>query len=146
MSLKTRYERYLSAPSSGAFAENASVNYIPTLTTITEPTAIVKHLAAQAKLLTKKSERVLSTVESSDGLCVDVDTTIEFVAGGGAYLPGLDDNFLADRIVNFPVVSVSRDYGPFIRITNFLAGSHCPVRRRLENPPNSDVLGPRLAS
>jgi hypothetical protein len=105
MSLKTRYEAFLSAPSSGALAENASINYIPTLTTINEPTPILKHLAAQAKLLTKKSERILSTVESADGLCVDVDTTIEFVAGGGAYLPGLDDNFLADKVVNFPVVS-----------------------------------------
>jgi hypothetical protein len=111
MSLKTRYEAFLSSPSSGALAENASINYIPTLTTINDPTPIVKHLAAQAKLLTKKSERILGTVESRDGLCVDVDTTIEFIAGGGAYLPGLDDNFLADKIVNFPVVRIDRGIG-----------------------------------
>jgi hypothetical protein len=114
MSLKTQYESFLSAPSSGALADNASINYIPTLTTIKEPTAILKHLATQAKLLTKKNERVLSTVESSDGLCVDVDTTIEFVAGGGAYLPGLDDNFLADRVVNFPVASVRKNFRPIL--------------------------------
>lgn len=106
MSLKARYEAFLSSPSSGALSDNgASLNYIPTLTTVNDPAAIIKHLNAQAKLLSKKSERVLSAVESKDGLCVDVDTKIEFVAGGGAYLPGLDDNFLADRIVEFPVVS-----------------------------------------
>ncbi|KAF2436410.1 hypothetical protein EJ08DRAFT_711334 [Tothia fuscella] len=106
MSLKSRYEAFIRSPSSGALADNASINYIPTLTTINEPAAIIKHLAAQHKLLVKKSERVLSTVESVDGLCVDVDTEIEFIAGGGAYLPGLDDNFLADKLVNFPVVHI----------------------------------------
>jgi hypothetical protein len=104
MSLKARYEAFIASPSSGALADTASINYIPTLTTINDSAPIIKHLAAQHKLLVKKSELVLSTVESADGLCVDVDTTIEFIAGGGAYLPGLDDNFLADKIVNFPVV------------------------------------------
>lgn len=105
MSLKARYEAFISNPSSGALADDASINYIPTLTTINDAASIIKHLAAQHKLLVKKSESVLSTVESADGLCLDVDTTIEFIAGGGAYLPGLDDNFLADKVVNFPVVS-----------------------------------------
>ena len=36
---------------------------------------------------------------------MDVDTTIEFVLGGGTILPGLDDNFLADRTIYFPMVS-----------------------------------------
>jgi hypothetical protein len=103
-SLKAKYEAFLAKPSSGALSHNASINYIPTLVTINEPTAILRHLAAQQKLLIKKSERVLSTVASNDGLCVDVDTTIEFVAGGGAFLPGLDDNFLSDKVVHFPVV------------------------------------------
>lgn len=106
-SLKAKYEAFLASPSTGALADNASVNYVPTLVTINEPTAILKHLATQRKLLTKKSERVLSTIASSDGLCVDVDTTIEFIAGGGAFLPGLDDNFLSDKIVHFPVVCVN---------------------------------------
>ena len=104
--LRAKYEAYLAAPSTGALAEGASLNYVPTLTTITEPTAILKHLAAQQKLLKKKSERVLSAIESSNGLCVDTETTIELIAGGGAYLPGLDDNFLADKTVVLPVVSL----------------------------------------
>ncbi|TID17050.1 hypothetical protein E2P81_ATG09606 [Venturia nashicola] len=105
-SLKARYDAFLASPSTGALADNASINYIPTLVTVNEPTAILKHLATQRKLLTKKSERVLSTIASSDGLCVDVDTTIEFIAGGGAFLPGLDDNFLSDKVVHFPVIHI----------------------------------------
>lgn len=35
---------------------------------------------------------------------MDVDTTIEFVLGGGTILPSLDDNFLADRTIFFPMV------------------------------------------
>jgi hypothetical protein len=104
-SLRTKYEAYLAAPSTGALADSASINYIPTLTTINEPTAILRHLAAQQKLLRKKSERVLSAIESSNGLCVDTETTIELLQGGGAFLPGLDDNFLADKILTFPMVS-----------------------------------------
>lgn len=106
-SLKAKYEAFLASPSTGALADNASINYIPTLVTINEPTAILKHLSAQRKLLIKKSERVLSTIASSDGLCVDIDTTIEFIGGGGAFLPGLDDNFLSDKVVYFPVVSLA---------------------------------------
>jgi len=102
--LRAKYEAYLAAPSTGALADNASINYIPTLTTINEPTAILRHLAAQQKLLKKKNERIISIIESNVGLCVDTETTIEFIAGGGAFLPGLDDNFLSDRTVVFPVV------------------------------------------
>jgi hypothetical protein len=34
-----------------------------------------------------------------------VDTAFEFISSGGPYLPGLDDNFLADRTVYLPIVS-----------------------------------------
>lgn len=130
-SLKAKYEAFLASPSTGALADNASINYIPTLVTINEPTAILKHLSTQRKLLTKKSERVLSTIASSDGLCVDVDTTIEFIAGGGAFLPGLDDNFLSDKVVHFPVVrflrySLKIHHKVYTKLTQSL-DSHCPV-------------------
>ena len=104
MSPSDKYQQFLSSPSAAALSDQASIIYVPTLTTITEPNAILKHLVAQAKLLKKKSEKVLSAVEGDHGICLDIETTIEFVAGGGTYLPGLDDNFLADRIVTFPMV------------------------------------------
>ncbi|KAI9698327.1 MAG: hypothetical protein M1820_007489 [Bogoriella megaspora] len=106
MSLSDKYQQFLSSPSTGALSDKASLIYVPSLTTIAEPTAILKHLSTQAKLLTKKNESVLSAIESDNGLCLDVETTIEFLAGGGTYLPGLDDNFLTDRVVTFPMIHI----------------------------------------
>lgn len=104
MSLESLYKNYLAGPSAGALAEDCSLNYITTLTTINTANAILKHHAAHQKVLKRKEEKFLSCIENSDAVCVDVETTLEFVTGGGAYLPGLDDNFLADRTVSFPMV------------------------------------------
>lgn len=104
MSFSAKYHQFRSSPDASALADKASINYITTLVTINEPAAITKHLSAQAKQLNKKEEKVLSTIEGDDGLCLEVETTLEFVSGGGAFLPGLDDNFLADRTVTLPVV------------------------------------------
>ncbi|KAL1794667.1 hypothetical protein ACET3X_006483 [Alternaria dauci] len=104
MTLRDTYTRFLATPSSGALADNASLHYVTTTTSISDATAIIKHLSVQERLLKKTKEKVLSVIESSNGLSVDVETTIEFINGGGAYLPGLDDNFVADRTVTFPMV------------------------------------------
>lgn len=106
MSLKA-YKAFLAKPSSGALAENASLHYTSTLTSIEDATAIIKHLAVQTKLLKKTDEKIISAVVGANALSLDVETSIEFVNGGGAYLPGLDDNFLSDRKVTFPMVSSS---------------------------------------
>jgi hypothetical protein len=99
------YTAFLAAPTTTALTDNASIHYIPTLTSIHDAAHVLKHLAAQAKLLTKKSDKVLSVVQGRTNLCVETETVIEFISGGGAYVPGLDDNFLADKVVRFPVVS-----------------------------------------
>lgn len=104
-SLKSLYQSFLAKPDGSAMNNDASLNYITTLTTISNAAAIVKHHAAHQKVLTKKEEKILSCIEGSDALCLDVETTLEFISGGGAYLPGLDDNFLADRVVTFPIVN-----------------------------------------
>lgn len=52
----------------------------------------------------KKGDKTLSFVEAPGTIVLDVETTLEFVSGGGAYLPSLDDNFLADHVVTFPTV------------------------------------------
>lgn len=105
MSLKGIYQQYLANPTASALADKAALNYVTTVLTINEPGAIQKHLNAQTKLLKKKDEKILSVVEGQNALCLEIETTIEFVTGGGAFLPGLDDNFLADRIVTLPLVS-----------------------------------------
>ena len=105
-SLKLVYQSYLANPNASALSDNASLNYITTLTTINTAAAIVKHNAAHRTILKKKEEKVLSCIEGSDAVCLDIETTLEFISGGGAYLPGLDDNFLSDRVVTFPLVSI----------------------------------------
>ena len=106
MTLRDTYARFLATPSTGALADNASLHYISTLTSITDATAIIKHLSVQEKGLKKTKQKFLDAIEGSHGLSVDVETTIEFKNGGGAYLPGLDDNFISDRRVTFPMVLV----------------------------------------
>jgi hypothetical protein len=108
MTLRDSYAAFLASPSTGALASHATLHYITTLTSITDATPIIRHLAAQEKLLKKTKQTVLDAVEGSHALSIDVDTTIEFQNGGGAYLPGLDDNFVADRTVTFPMVRASK--------------------------------------
>ena len=117
MALRSMYEKYLASGGPEALNENAALHYIPTLTTINSSPAIVRHHTAQSKVLRKKLEKIVSCIEGDDALCLDVETTIEFLSGGGAYLPGLDDNFVADRIVTFPVVSIDQliSLSPFLR-------------------------------
>jgi hypothetical protein len=115
MSLRATYQAFLASPSPSALADDASLHYI------------TKHLAVQEKLLKLNEQKVLSAVESPDGgLCVDVQVTIEFIQGGGAYLPGLDDNFVSDRLVTFPMVR----------------GSDCGTRRSASD--ESVALSPTL--
>lgn len=100
------YTSFLQSPSASVLAANASLNYISTTTTIHEPAAILKHLQAQAKQLQKKDEKVLSTIEGDHGVCVETETTLQFTSGGGAFLPGIDENLLDEKTVVFPMVHV----------------------------------------
>jgi hypothetical protein len=105
MSLQAAYKQYLAAPNSSFLADNATLHYVTTLTTVHGPTEIIKHLNSQSKKL-KKEEETIDIVEGNNAIVAEVKTTLEFLTGGGAYLPGIDDNFLSDRVVTFPVVSV----------------------------------------
>ena len=102
MSLTSLYEDFLRAPNAAALADKASLHYITTLTSIHDAPKVIKQLTAQH--LRKREEKIIDAVEGQDSIALEVATTIEFLIGGGAYLPGLDDNFLADRIVNLPMV------------------------------------------
>lgn len=104
MALQAVYRSYLTSGNTNTLGENASLHYIPTLTSINSSAAIARHNKAQEKVLQKKNESVLNHVEADRALSLEIDTTIEFISGGGAYLPGLDDNFVADRVVTFPTV------------------------------------------
>ena len=102
MSLKSQYEAFLTAPTISSLAEGASLHYVPTLTTIHEPTKIIRQLTSSH--LKKRDEKILGVIEGHGALVVEVETTLELVSDGGAFLPGLDDNFLADRVVTLLIV------------------------------------------
>ncbi|KAK2624446.1 hypothetical protein QTJ16_006396 [Diplocarpon rosae] len=104
MALQATYKQFLAAPKESALASNASLHYITTLVTLNGPAAIIKHINVQSHDLKKKEEKILDVIEATNALAMEVSTTIEFVAGGGSYLPGLDDNFLADRVVTIPIL------------------------------------------
>lgn len=118
MSLKVIYDRFLADPASAALAQDVQLIYITTTTTVTGADAVRKHLATQKKIAEPKSHKILSVVEASDAVVLDVEWNIEFITGGGAYLPSLDENFLVGRIVKFPSVRGSiflvgkRFFGP----------------------------------
>ncbi|OBT73644.1 hypothetical protein VF21_07357 [Pseudogymnoascus sp. 05NY08] len=106
MALQAAYQQYLATPNSSFLAENASLHYITTLTTFHGPAEIIKHLNTQSKKIKKKSEKIIDVVDGSSSLAVETELTLEFLTGGGGYLPGIDDNFLADREVTFLVIHI----------------------------------------
>jgi hypothetical protein len=105
MTLQAAYKQFLAAPSSSALADDASLHYVTTTSSFTGATEIIKHLASVRNKIKKKKEDALFAIENQHALALEVDTTLEFVTSGGPYLPGLDDNFLADRTVYLAVVS-----------------------------------------
>lgn len=103
--MSSTYLQFLKSPTESVLASNATLSYITTTTSIAEPAAILKHLQAQAKQLSK-DEKVLNVIESSNGAAIETETTIKFRTGGGAFLPGVDENLLDERAVNLPIVHI----------------------------------------
>lgn len=105
------YKQFLASPNSSLLADNAKLHYITTLTSFTGAAEIIKHLTALRRQVTKKKEEAFNIVEGQDAIVAEVDTALEFLTSGGTYLPGLDDNFLSDRIAYLSIVSslVERD-------------------------------------
>lgn len=104
MSLQSTYLRFLSSPKSSALVKDtAALHYITTGHSVSGE-SIVSHLSNQNHALEMKTEKVLAGFESMDSLALEVETVIAFKTGGGVYLPGLDDNFLADQSATFVLV------------------------------------------
>lgn len=105
MALQAVYKQFLASPNSSVLAQNASLHYITTTTSYNGPTDIVKHFSSQRNHIRTKKENVLNVVEGQNTLAVQTELALEFLDNGGAYLPGLDDQFLSDRLVHIAVVS-----------------------------------------
>lgn len=105
MALQAVYKQFLAAPTSSALAQNASLHYITTTTSFHGPTDIIKHFNSQRNQIKKNKEDILTVIEGQGALAVQTELELEFQDNGGAYLPGLDDQFLSDRVVCISVVS-----------------------------------------
>lgn len=105
MALQAVYKQFLAVPNSSALAQNASLHYITTTTSFHGPTEVIKHLNAQRNHIKKNKEDFLNVIEGQNALAVQTELTLEFLDDGGSYLPGLDDQFLSDRIVYVSIVS-----------------------------------------
>lgn len=99
------YKQFLAAPASALLADDAALHYVTTTTSYRGATDIIKHLGTLRNQVKKKKEDFLTVIEGQNAAAIEVDTALEFLTSGAAYLPGLDDNFLADRTVYLPVVS-----------------------------------------
>lgn len=115
MALQAVYKQFLAAPNSSALAQNASLHYITTLSSFHGPTDIIKHLNSTRNQIKKNKEELLNVVEGQNALAVQAELTLEFQDTGGPYLPGLDDQFLSDRTVYLPVVSLTPPH-PSLRL------------------------------
>lgn len=116
MALQTAYKQFLAAPNSSALAANASLHYVTSTTSFSGSTEIIKHFGTLRNQVKKKKESFLSVVEGQNAIAAEIETTLEFVTGGASYLPGLDDNFLTDRIVYLPIVSTPRPAPSHVRL------------------------------
>ncbi|KAF4464862.1 hypothetical protein FALBO_8294 [Fusarium albosuccineum] len=97
------YKQFLAAPSSSLLADTAALYYVTTTTTFAGPTEIIKHLNGLQKVVSKKKEEIFNLVDAQNVAVFEIDTGLGFKTGGGPYLPGLDDNFLAARDVYLPI-------------------------------------------
>ncbi|KAJ5719907.1 hypothetical protein N7493_006785 [Penicillium malachiteum] len=102
----TEYRKFLANPRSAKVATNVSLLYVASTTKFEGSDSVLTHLSRQSGIVKKKSEQIINAIESSDSLVLDIETTLEFLEGGGAYLPSFDDNFLADRVVTIPTLHI----------------------------------------
>ena len=84
-SFKGVYQNFLASQSAALLNDEASLNYITTLTTINSAAAVVKHFEAHQKVLKKTEEKALNSVEGDNAICLEIETTIEFTSGGGVW-------------------------------------------------------------
>ncbi|KAJ5520871.1 hypothetical protein N7463_001324 [Penicillium fimorum] len=103
---KTEYQRFLDNPRSAKLADDVSLIYVPTTTKFEKADNVITHVLKNANIVKTTSNQIISAIEGSDSLCLDMETTLEFTEGGGVYLPSLDDNFLADRVATFPTIHI----------------------------------------
>ncbi|KAI5302700.1 hypothetical protein KEM55_000936 [Ascosphaera atra] len=92
MTIKSTYESFLNEPSRSSIADEAALNYITTATQIVGAENIHEHLAQLQETTVKKNEqKILNVVEGYCSLSLEVQTALEFIGGGGPYVPDAEE-------------------------------------------------------
>ncbi|KAJ5547195.1 hypothetical protein N7494_004780 [Penicillium frequentans] len=104
----TEYSKFLANPRSAQVAANISLIYVTSTTKFEGSDSVLTHLSRQSSIVKKKAENIINAIESSDSLVLDIETTLEFLQNGGAYLPSLSEDHLADRVVTIPTLHIVR--------------------------------------
>lgn len=102
--MASTYQQFLASPNSSLLAEGATLHYITTTTTIRGATEIIKHFTTLRNQVTKSGEQILEIIDGKNVVAFQIKASLTFITSGGPYLPGLDDNFLADLEVHLPIV------------------------------------------
>ncbi|KAK5071825.1 hypothetical protein LTR51_006309 [Lithohypha guttulata] len=135
MGLQAVYEKFLQSPTPAALADNATLQYVTTLTSFAGGSRIIQHLHEQGQnVVRKKSENPISGVEGLTAVALVVETTLVFVSSGGAYLPGLD-TFIIDKVAVLPIddkitqIRLSWDQGDLLKQAEVIGtrGRNWPV-------------------
>ncbi len=100
------YSAFQNGPTADALTSDAGLHYITTTTNIDSAAAVIKHLSAQSKQVTRKDSRILSAVQGQNSLFLETEVTLQFNNGGGAWLPSMDENLLDEKMVNFPLLHI----------------------------------------
>ncbi|KAG6014339.1 hypothetical protein E4U54_005489 [Claviceps lovelessii] len=100
------YKQFLASPSSSYLSDKASLHYVTTTTSIFGPTEIIKHLNTLQNQVKIKKQDLINVVDGQSVIAAEVDTALEFQTSGGAYLPGLEDNFLSDRVAYLSIIHI----------------------------------------
>lgn len=104
MALAQIYERFFASPNPLSLADEAALHYIPTLKSFSQQGPVVRHLVSQNRDVVKvKSSKRISVVEGANSIALETETVLEFISGGGSYLPGLD-TFITDLVATLPMV------------------------------------------
>jgi hypothetical protein len=136
MALSQIYARFFASPNPLSLAEDASLHYIPTLKSFSQQGPIVRHLESQNKDVVKvKSSKRISVVEGASSIALETETVLEFISGGGSYLPGLD-TFIIDSVATLPMVCIHRDSQDILLI----------LHRRTSFTSTPSARSPRFAS
>ncbi|RKF55571.1 putative ntf2-like protein [Erysiphe neolycopersici] len=102
MTLRKLYKEFITILDASFLTEDVSLHYITTLSSKHGIADVMKHLRSPDYKI--KSQEFIDVVEGPMSLAVIVETKLEFINGGGPYLPSLDSNFITDRTVNLPII------------------------------------------